>query len=158
MGVRCLLAVRMSTWMGVEALTSFQRPGCASKKQKKTTGDPTESFHSKWETYNRMPSSFQVACWQPAVILFLNCNLDQMNPASRSHCPHRLTRNQVGKKNGGRHLVRPPSAPNGGLLSTCKSTATRALFDSCPHRWLVFERNFGLTSLAEPRLDPIAFW
>jgi hypothetical protein len=62
MGVRNLLAVLMSSRMGVAALTSFQRPGSASKKQKKATDDSTKSFHSKSETYNRMPSSFQVAC------------------------------------------------------------------------------------------------
>jgi len=61
MGVRQLLAVLMSARMDVEAPTSFQRPGSASKKQEKATDDSSKSFHSKSETYNRMPRSFQVA-------------------------------------------------------------------------------------------------
>jgi len=47
MGVRHRLAVLMSSRMSIEALTSFQRPGSASKKQEKATDDSTESFHSK---------------------------------------------------------------------------------------------------------------
>jgi len=56
--------------MGVEALTSFQRPGSAGEKQKKAADDCAESFHIELETYNRMPSPFQVAWRQPAVIPF----------------------------------------------------------------------------------------
>jgi hypothetical protein len=47
MGVRNRLAVLMSSRMAVEALTPFQRPGSASKKQKKATDDSAKSFHIK---------------------------------------------------------------------------------------------------------------
>jgi hypothetical protein len=77
MGVRNLLAVLMSARMHVEALTSFQRRGSVSKKQEKATDNSSKSFHSKSETYNWAPSSFQVACLKLAVITFLNSNRDQ---------------------------------------------------------------------------------
>ena len=59
---RTFVGLRMYVVMGVVTLAWFQRPKSASKNQKKTTDDPTESFHGKCETYNWMPSSFQVTC------------------------------------------------------------------------------------------------